>query len=128
MSPTILHPDLPYFQPPASPNVMAEAWAILRRKAPDWHHRLIPRDDWMRAALRQAWDKRHQIEQEHDRRMDAYGHLLYMPREAILARRDRLWKDLREMEYYSRIPPAWTSAAAEIDVIETHVLPYIQGA
>ena len=125
--PAILHPDLPYFRRPTL-NVMAAAWGIRRRKAEDWQHRLTPKADWMRYALRQAWDHRHNLEREWDRRMDAYGHLLYMPREAILARRDRLWKDLREMEYYSRIPPAWTSAAAEIDVIETHVLPYIQGA
>lgn len=122
---TILYPTLPYFQRPVV-NVMAVAWAIRNRKAEDWQHRLIPRDEWMRAALRQAWDARHDREREYDRRMACYGHLLYMPKDTILSRRGRLWETVREAQYYSRLSLTDHDAAlAELEVIERHVLPNI---
>jgi hypothetical protein len=121
----ILHTALPYFAPPTG-NVMRTAWIILRERSLAWEYRMVPRDEWMSAALKNAWADHRARQREHDRRMNNTGHLRYMPRPAIEARLAALVQEQRELGYYSRLPLKHLDAiACEIEVIRDHVLPNI---
>jgi hypothetical protein len=106
-------------------NVMQTAWAIYRDRAPDWRYRLFKtkHSDLMAAALRIAWDDLRMRQMEQDRITVRYGHLRDLSPDELKARMDALWREMRELEYYSRLPAAYDACAAEHDFIRWNLLP-----
>lgn len=120
-----MHTPIPFFQTQPY-NVMRTAVAILRHKRADWRHRLFTFRDMQRAALRQAWADHQMRQRETARRFQRYGHLLGLDRAALLARREELRRDLRELEYCASLPrDRYDRTAAEIEVIDWQILPHI---